>query len=61
MAFGFGIHTCLGQTLARIELQVVFRKLFKKFPNLKLVQKFEEIPFKYDSQIFGLYKLLVSW
>jgi cytochrome P450 len=61
VTFGFGIHSCLGQGLARIELQIVFRRLFEKFPNLKLLEPLKNIPFKYDSQIYGLYKLLVSW
>ena len=61
VTFGFGIHTCLGQGLARIELQIVFRKLFQRFPNLKIEEKFNEISFKYDSQIYGIYKLPVSW
>ena len=61
VTFGFGIHTCLGQGLARIELQIVFRKLFQRFPNLKIEEKFNEISFKYDSQIYGIYRLPVSW
>ncbi|MES2977715.1 MAG: cytochrome P450 [Pseudomonadota bacterium] len=61
LAFGYGIHRCLGQGLARIELQVVFPKLFARFPNLRLAQPLETIPFKYDSQIYGLYKLPLVW
>ena len=61
VTFGFGIHTCLGQGLARIALQIVFRKLFQRFPNLKIDEKFNEISFKYDSQIYGIYRLPVSW
>lgn len=61
VAFGYGIHRCLGQMLARIELQVVFAKLFQRFPNLKLAEPFDAIKFKYDSQIYGLYRLIVSW
>jgi cytochrome P450 len=61
MSFGFGIHRCLGQGLARIELQIVFRKLFERFPNLRLAEPFETLPFKYDSQIYGLYRLPVAW
>jgi cytochrome P450 len=47
--------------LARIELQVVFAKLFQRFPDLRLVEPFEDIKFKYDSQIYGLYRLQVAW
>ncbi|MEX0923482.1 MAG: cytochrome P450 [Rhodovibrionaceae bacterium] len=61
VTFGYGIHRCLGQQLARIELHVVFDRLFKRFPNLRLAVPFEEVPFKYDSQIYGLYRLPVAW
>ena len=61
VTFGFGIHTCLGQGLARVELQIVFKKLFQRFPKLKIEETFNEISFKYDSQIYGIYKLPVSW
>ena len=36
LAFGHGIHQCLGQQLARIEMQVGFPALFDRFPNLRL-------------------------
>ncbi len=61
VSFGHGIHRCLGQGLARIELQVVFHKLFERFPNLRLAEPFEEVKFKYDSQIYGLYSLKLDW
>ena len=34
--FGFGIHRCLGIHLARLELQIVFEELFKRFPNFQV-------------------------
>jgi len=61
MSFGFGIHSCLGQGLARIELQVVYRKLFERFPDLHVTEPVATLPFKYDSQIYGLYRLPVAW
>lgn len=61
VTFGFGIHLCLGQGLARMELQVVFRKLFDRFPSLRVAEPVETLPFKYDSQIYGLYRLPVEW
>ena len=61
VAFGYGIHRCLGQGLARIELQVVFPRLFARFPNLRLAAPLEGLPFKYDSQIYGLYDLPLTW
>ena len=61
VTFGYGIHSCLGQGLARIELQVVFGKLFQRFPDLRLAEAYEQIAFKYDSQIYGLKRLMVAW
>lgn len=61
VTFGYGIHRCLGQQLARIELHVVFGKLFHRFPTLRIAEPFEKLPFKYDSQIYGLYRLPVEW
>lgn len=61
VTFGYGIHRCLGQGLARIELEVVFAKLFHRFPGLRLAEPFETVPFKYDSQIYGLYRLPLTW
>jgi cytochrome P450 len=61
VAFGFGLHQCLGQLLARIELQVVFVALFRRFPDLRLAAPTETLPFKDDMQIYGLYRLPVAW
>jgi len=61
LTFGYGIHQCLGQGLARIELQVVFAMLFERFPNLRLAVPAEQIPYKDDMQIYGVYRLPVAW
>ncbi len=36
VSFGHGIHTCLGAALARLEAQVVFSELTRRFPNTQL-------------------------
>ncbi len=61
VSFGYGIHQCLGQGLARIELHVVFNALFARFPDLRLAGSVADVPFKYDSQIYGVYRLPVTW
>lgn len=61
MAFGFGIHQCLGQPLARVELQVVYRTLFRRLPNLQLATDLGDLPFKEDGVVYGLYELPVTW
>ena len=61
LAFGFGIHQCLGQILARVELQVVFPLLLRRLPELRIAGTAAEIRFKNDSQIVGVYALPVAW
>ena len=61
MAFGFGVHQCLGQPLARVELQVVYGTLYRRVPTLALAADPAQIPFKHDSIIYGVYELPVTW
>ena len=61
VAFGYGIHQCLGQILARIELQVVFPLLLQRLPNLRVAANAGEIRFKDDMQIYGVHNLPVVW
>ena len=41
VAFGFGTHFCLGNSLARLELQVMFEQLLERVPNIHLVDPAE--------------------
>ncbi|WP_462203453.1 cytochrome P450 [Frankia sp. CcWB3] len=62
VAFGFGPHQCLGQTLARVELQVVLGRLFERVPGLRLAVAPEEVPFWHH--VFGIHgvrELPVAW
>jgi hypothetical protein len=61
VAFGFGVHQCLGQPLARLELQVVYSVLYKRIPTLKLATGLDKIPFKHDAAVYGVYELPVTW
>jgi cytochrome P450 len=60
VAFGFGPHQCLGQNLARMELQIVFDTLFRRIPGLELAQSVAELRGK-DAIVYGIRELLVSW
>ena len=61
VAFGFGVHQCLGQPLARMELQVVYGTLYRRIPTLRLATGIEHIPFKHDGFVYGVYELPVTW
>ncbi|MEV6346500.1 cytochrome P450 [Actinoplanes sp. NPDC051851] len=61
VAFGFGVHQCLGQQLARVELQVVYSTLYRRLPALRCAVPLDEVPFKHDGQVYGVYELPVSF
>ncbi|RDI34638.1 cytochrome P450 [Lentzea flaviverrucosa] len=61
LAFGYGIHQCLGQQLARVELQEVFARLHQRIPTLRLAVPFEQIEFKNDALVYGVRALPVIW
>ncbi|MBD0420164.1 cytochrome P450 [Streptomyces sp. TRM S81-3] len=61
VAFGFGIHQCLGQNLARAELEIALHTLFERLPTLRLAAPAEEIPFKPGDTIQGMLELPVAW
>jgi cytochrome P450 len=60
LAFGFGVHQCLGQSLARVELQVVFERLFARLPDLRLAASMASVPYK-NSMVYGAESVLVTW
>ncbi|MGY3340865.1 pentalenic acid synthase [Streptomyces filamentosus] len=61
VAFGFGIHQCLGQNLARTELEIALGTLLRRLPGLRLAAPAEEIPFKPGDTIQGMLELPVTW
>lgn len=61
IAFGFGIHQCLGQNLARAEIDIALRALFRRMPELRLAVPAREIPFKPGDTIQGMLELPVVW
>lgn len=61
LAFGFGIHQCLGQNLARAELEIALRSLLGRIPDLRLAVPPDEIRMKPGDTIQGLIDLPVTW
>jgi cytochrome P450 len=61
VAFGYGTHQCLGQALARLEMEVAFEQLFARLPGLRCALPISELAFKHDMQIHGVYRLPVTW
>ncbi|MFD4401047.1 cytochrome P450 [Kitasatospora sp. NPDC058478] len=62
LAFGHGVHQCLGQQLARVELSVAITALVKRFPTLRLAVPAEEVGLRPESaDIYGVKSLPVTW
>jgi hypothetical protein len=61
VAFGFGVHQCLGQPLARLELQLALPALLRHFPDLRLAADLDQIPFRDKLPIYGPQELPVAW
>ncbi|MEV5888167.1 cytochrome P450 [Nonomuraea fuscirosea] len=62
LAFGHGIHQCLGQQLARVEMRVAFPALLNRFPSLRLAVPAEEVAVRPETaDIYGLKSLPVTW
>jgi cytochrome P450 len=60
LGFGYGVHQCIGQNLARVEMQVAFATLARRLPGLKLAESPDALSFK-ETDIYGMNQLLVSW
>jgi len=61
VAFGGGIHFCLGAMLARVETEIALRRLFSRFPNLRLAVPRSEIRYSRRPGTRGLVALPVTW
>ena len=61
MAFGHGLHQCLGQNLARVEMQAAYPRLFQRLPELRLAVPEVELRFRDTHIVYGLHELPVTW
>ena len=39
LSFGFGIHRCVGNRLAELQLQIIWEEILKRFPEIKVVEE----------------------
>ncbi|MEE1797790.1 cytochrome P450 [Streptomyces sp. JV176] len=61
VAFGHGVHQCLGQVLARAELEIALPVLLRRLPGLRLAVPPEEIRFRNDMNVYGVHALPIAW
>ncbi|MGW7518009.1 cytochrome P450 [Streptomyces sp. NPDC054796] len=61
MAFGHGIHFCVGASLARMQLRMAFAGLLERFPGLELAVPVEELRFRLFAPQYGVETLPVTW
>ncbi len=61
VAFGYGVHQCLGQNLARMELELALTALFDRIPTLRLAVPVEELVLRPATTIQGVNELPVTW
>jgi cytochrome P450 len=61
LAFGHGVHQCVGQHLARNILRIGYRSLFERLPGLRLAGRAEDVQMGNDLIHYGPKSLLVTW
>jgi cholest-4-en-3-one 26-monooxygenase len=60
VAFGFGTHFCLGKSLARLELRVLFEQLLARLPDIRLVDR-DEPDYRPANFVSGYETMKVAW
>jgi len=61
LTFGHGIHQCLGQQLARMEMSVAFPAMLNRLPNLRLTASESELTFRPNAPVNGVRALPITW
>jgi cytochrome P450 len=61
ISFGAGVHSCLGQNLARAELNLAFEQLLTRIPTLRVADVPDAVNMQNDGFIYGVKSLMVDW
>jgi len=61
IGFGYGIHVCVAEWLARAELECVFETLYQKLPNLRVAVPLDELKYSEPEKDVGILELPVVW
>ncbi|MFE9046316.1 cytochrome P450 [Streptomyces sp. NPDC007818] len=61
ISFGHGVHQCIGQNLARAEMEIALSTLFRRFPRLRLAVEPDALPLKEPGGVQGVWELPVTW
>jgi cytochrome P450 len=61
LAFGHGLHRCIGAELARLELRITLPALLRRFPDLSLAVPEDELDFRQLSFVYGVAELPVRF
>ncbi|MFD8492871.1 cytochrome P450 [Amycolatopsis sp. NPDC059657] len=61
LAFGFGVHQCVGQPLARVELRSALGTLLRRLPDLRLAVPDDQLEYRTDKAVYGVREMPVLW
>ncbi|WP_232666595.1 cytochrome P450 [Pseudonocardia sp. TRM90224] len=61
LAFGHGLHMCLGHALARMELRIAYRALLDRLPGLQPAVPTAQVRLRLQSAVLGVEELPVTW
>jgi cytochrome P450 len=61
IAFGYGSHQCIGQILARAEMEIAIPTLLRRLPQLRLDVPLESVDLRHGMGVFGVHSMPVTW
>ncbi|KAF7585209.1 hypothetical protein BBP40_011712 [Aspergillus hancockii] len=61
LGFGYGVHRCIAERLALVELETIFSTLFQTIPDLRLAVSKERVHWTPATKDVGILELPVTW